>query len=239
MGSPVKEKEREPWAKETQDKVLLTEGFWLGETTVTQALWQAVTGNNPSHFDKNEQNPVEKVSWDDSITFIQQLNDLLAQANGLMSDRFTLRLPFEAEWEYACRAGTTTPFSFGENITTDQVNYEGDYPYDNAEKGESREKTVAVKSLLCNAWGLYEMHGNVWEWCQDWFVSDLCSEAVTNPRGAEEGTERVFRGGSWDRSGRFMRSAMRAYHSPDFRDFSLGLRLALGGCPRTQCYHNI
>lgn len=174
MGSPEDEPGR--WGKEeTLHKVALTNGFWLGETAVTQALWQAVMGGNPSSFTDDNFNPVDTVSWDDSKEFIEKLDQLLSQADFSQqaSSKLTLRLPYEAEWEYACRAETTTPFFFGENITTEQVNFDGRYPYNDAKKGECREKTVPVKSMNTpNAWGLHEMHGNVWEWCKlVWRVS--------------------------------------------------------------------
>ena len=145
MGSTV-ESDSDRSDDELQHQVTLTQGYWLADSACTQALWLAVTGKNPGHFQDNPNNPVENVSWDDVQAFIQQLNhgfpDLLA------------RLPSEAEWEYACRAGTDTPFSFGGNITTEQVNYDGNYPYAGAAKGEFREKTVPVKSLPANPWGL-------------------------------------------------------------------------------------
>ena len=238
MGSPIDEAEREPWAKETQHQVILTKGFWLAETTVTQAFWQAVMGNNPSHFSDSGDyldRPVEQVSWDDAQQFIKALRSLL-QAPKLQPPEFLaeknnplqLRLPFEAEWEYACRAGTETAFSFGENITSEQVNFNGSYPYNNAEKGEYREETVKVASLLCNDWGLCEMHGNVWEWCEDYYQRDLGSSSITNPIGAKAGSERVIRGGSWYYDGRYVRSAMRFNDSPGNRNGNIGLRLAIG-----------
>ncbi len=173
MGSPEDELER--WDKETQHEVTLTQGYWLAETACTQALWQAVMGDNPAYFKENMNNPVEQVSWDDVQDFIAKLNQLIPN--------LTACLPTEAQWEYACRAGTITPFSFGDNITSEQVNYDANTPYSNGQKSEYREKTVAVKSLPPNAWGLYEMHGNVWEWCSDWF-GDYPTEVVTNPSGA-------------------------------------------------------
>ena len=151
MGSPPDEAERS--SDETLHNVTITTGFWLGETVCTQELWQEVMGKNPSRF-KGDCLPVETVSWDDCHIFLDRIN---AREPGL-----ELRLPTEAEWEWACRAGTTTPFSFGENITPEQVNHDGNYPYNKGKKGRYREETVPVKSLPCNAWGLYEMHGNVW-----------------------------------------------------------------------------
>ena len=219
MGSP--ETEPEHLNTEIQHEVKLSNGYWLADTTVTQEQWQAILGESPSHF-KGENLPVEKVSWDDSQHFIQQLNK--------RHQSLTFQLPTDAHWEYACRAGTATPFSFGENITSDEVNYDGDYPYDNGQKWESRNKTVPVKSLPPSKWGLYEMHGNVWEWCQDNWLGNLGKEAVTDPKydASEKGAERVIRGGSWIYDGRDARSAYRYNFSPDYRSNLIGLRLSLG-----------
>ncbi|MEZ4632806.1 MAG: formylglycine-generating enzyme family protein [Deinococcales bacterium] len=134
-------------------------------------------GSNPSHFKGNRQLPVECVSWDDVQSFLKRLNN---QGYG-----WAFSLPTEAEWEYACRAGTQTPFSFGSHINPNQVNYDGNYPYNGASEGLYRKRTVAVGSLPCNGWGLYEMHGNVWEWCEDWkagYESGNKIKAVINPR---------------------------------------------------------
>ncbi len=106
------------------------------------------------------------------------------------------RLPTEAQWEYSCRAGTQTPFSFGENITPEHVNYHGEHPYAGSKNGQYRQKTVPVKSLPPNPWGLFEMHGNVWEWCTDWYEKVYPKQAVTDPSGPDDGTSRVLRGGS-------------------------------------------
>jgi formylglycine-generating enzyme len=144
-----------------------------------------------------------------------------------------VRLPTEAQWEYACRAGKTTPFSFGENITPEQVNYNGEYPYAGGKKGLNRGKTVPVKSLPSNPWGLYEMHGNVWEWCADWF-GDYPAGSVVDPDGPSSGTYRVLRGSSWIRRGRFARSAYRHWYEPDNRDYSIGFRLSLGQVASTR-----
>ncbi len=171
------------------------------------------------HFKDNPHNPVEQVSWDDTQHFIAELNQRIA---GLQA-----RLPTEAEWEYACRAGTTTPFSFGENITPEQVNYDGEYPYAGGEKGLNRERTVPVGSLPPNPWGLYEMHGNVWEWCEDWY-GEYPNEPQIDPHGPEEGVYRVLRGGSWIGYGRYARSAHRHRYGPDYRYDYIGFRLALG-----------
>jgi formylglycine-generating enzyme required for sulfatase activity len=216
MGSPEDEPQREN--DETQHPVTLTRGFWIAETPVTQALWEIFMGDNPSHF-KGAELPVEQVSWNDAQRFINKLNG--------MKPELQLCLPTEAQWEYACRAGTTTPFSFGDNITTDQVNYDGNYPYNNGKKGEDRSQTVEVKAFPPNAWGLYQMHGNVWEWCQDWY-GQYPSQPVTNPQGAVSGTGRVLRGGSWFLYGRRCRSAGRRHFGPAFRNSGFGFRLSLG-----------
>ena len=221
MGSPDSELGRNP--DEILHAVTLTHGFWLADTPVTQALWEAVMGNNPSRFRGNAR-PVENVSWDDAKTFIHKINTLQPNLN--------LCLPTEAQWEYACRAGTTTPFSFGDNITPEQVNYDGNNPYANGKKGLYRERTVPVKSLPANPWGLFEMHGNVWEWCQDVWQEKLPASPVTDPVGVAGGDQagvlRVVRGGSWFNEGRFVRSAYRYRLVPVVRFDYLGFRLALG-----------
>lgn len=140
------------------------------------------------------------------------------QANGY-------RLPTEAEWEFASRAGTKTPFHTGENITVDQANYYGRYPYNNAPSQPYREKTVPVGSFAPNAWGLHDMHGNVWEWCWDLYGEYASGEQV-NPSGPTEGSFRVNRGGGWNDFGRHLRSAYRAAHPPVNRTFNLGFRVA-------------
>ncbi|MDG4550166.1 MAG: formylglycine-generating enzyme family protein [Candidatus Contendobacter sp.] len=216
MGSPEEEHDR--FSNELQHEVILTRGFWLAETACTQALWQAAMGKNPSGF-KGQQRPVETVSWDDAQDFIARLNGAVP---GLEA-----RLPTEAEWEYACRAGTTTPFSFGEDITPEQVNYGGSYPYRGNQKGQYRGKTVEVASLPANPWGLYEMHGNVWEWCQDWYGA-YHAESAVDPPGPETGEWRVLRGGSWFDFGRNARSASRIHGGPGDRSDDFGFRLALG-----------
>lgn len=212
MGSPDDEPERLDY--EMHHEVQLTRGFWLADTSCTQALWQAVMDKNPSKF-KGAERPVENVSWTECMDFIKKINGLKP---GLQ-----LRLPTEAEWEYACRAGTVTPFSFGYNITPDQVNYDGNKPYAGGTKGINRGETVAVKELECNEWGLYQMHGNVSEWCFDWF-DDYSTDSVIDPEGPPNGMYRVVRGGSWWEEGSDVRSAKRSRHTRSIR-FGPGLRL--------------
>ncbi len=216
MGSPSNEPKRDK--DEHQHRVTLTRGYYLQTTELTQGQWKRVMGSNPSGF-KNcgDDCPVEKVSWTSAQTFIQKLN----QKEG--TDKY--RLPTEAEWEYAARAGTKTPFSFGDCLSTDQANYDGNYPMPGCSKGRYRNKPVAVGSFPANAWGLYDMHGNVWEWCQDRH-GDYPTGSVTDPNGPSSGEDRVSRGGSWGNYARYCRSAVRYGGSPDGRIYYLGFRLA-------------
>ena len=216
MGSPEMEQQR--GSNEIQHRVVLTQGFWLADTACTQALWQAVMGKNPSYF-KGEEKPVEQVSWDDCQQFIERFNEIIPEGG--------FRLPTEAEWEYACRAGTTTPFSFGDQITPELVNYHGNYPYADGKKGLDRGETIPVKELQCNDWGLYQMHGNIWEWCQNWY-SDYDTTVVEDPTGVAAGDIRVLRGGCWAFYGRHVRSAERFANAPDERVRDIGFRLARG-----------
>ncbi|MDX1656561.1 MAG: formylglycine-generating enzyme family protein [Candidatus Competibacteraceae bacterium] len=216
MGSPQDEPERSD--DETRHRVVLTQGYWLADTACTQALWQAVTGENPSDF-KGAERPVEQVSWEDVQGFIDKLNGRLP------GDGF--RLPTEAEWEYACRAGTNTPFWFGNRITTEQANFDGNHPYVDGPKGQYRRETVEVKGLPCNGWGLYQMHGNVWEWCSDWYGA-YDTAVVDDPTGPVEGENRVLRGGGWVFGGWSVRSADRLASHPALRDHDIGFRLARG-----------
>ena len=221
MGSPEDEPERRD-NEGPRHAVTLTQGFWLADSACTQALWQAVTGTNPSDFKGDDQRPVEQVSWNDVQPFLRKLEELLTGCEAA--------LPTEAEWEYACRAGTDTPFSFGAQITPEQVNYDGNYPYAGGGKGLCREKTVPVKSLPPNAWGLHEMHGNVWEWCADG-QRKYDGQPQQDPTGPvpEEGkdTPPAVRGGSWLNLARRARSACRYAFPPGnaFRD--RGFRLCL------------
>jgi formylglycine-generating enzyme required for sulfatase activity/uncharacterized protein with PIN domain len=234
MGSPANEPER--YDKEGPQHQVTVSFFYMGKYEVTQREYQEVMGTNPSYF-KGDNLPVEKVSWFDAIEYCNKRS----QKEGLIpaysisgtGDNRTVtwnknangyRLPTEAEWEYACRTGMATPFSTGNNITTSQANYNGNYPYNNNAKGMYREKTTTVGSFASNAWGLYDMHGNVWEWCWDWYGS-YSSGAQTNPVGASSGDSRVGRGGSWYSYAEFVRSAYRSGSTPSGWDYSLGFRL--------------
>jgi formylglycine-generating enzyme required for sulfatase activity len=203
MGSPLNELGRDD--DETQHEVTLTKSFYLQTTEVTQGQWRAVMGYNPSSFsDCGDNCPVEEVSWRDVQQFITKLNEREATD--------TYRLPTEAEWEYACRAGSTTAFANGD-ITETGCGYDpnldamGWYCYNSSE-------THPVAQKAPNAWGLYDMHGNVWEWCMDWY-GDYPTDPVTDPIGPTSGTDRVMRGGSWTSDARNCRSAYRNAGYPD------------------------
>jgi len=214
MGSPVNEPER--FDDEIQRQVELTQGFWLSDTTCTQELWCAVMRKNPSSF-KGSKRPVENISYEDCRNFLEKANNL--------SNNIELCLPTEAQWEYACRAGTRTPFWFGETIDTDQVNYDGLSPYNEGKICLSWQETMEVKALPPNDWGLYQMHGNVREWCADWYGA-YETGAVVDPHGPPAGDSRVLRGGSWFSRGRGCRSAARFARPPGTREDNYGFRLS-------------
>jgi formylglycine-generating enzyme required for sulfatase activity/tRNA A-37 threonylcarbamoyl transferase component Bud32 len=204
MGSPASEKGRRD--NETQHEVTLTKPYYMGKYEVTQEQWESVVGNNPSIKTKGAKLPVTDVSWNDCQEFIKKLN---AKTNG------GYRLPTEAEWEFACRAGTSTVYSFGDKITPQDANY-----------GDSKiGKSVAVGSYKPNAFGLYDMHGNVWEWCEDWFAG-FPAGAATDPKGPATEGNLVLRGGSFGDADSFARSSYRFVYSPFYRDIYGGFRLA-------------
>ncbi|MDR2729819.1 MAG: SUMF1/EgtB/PvdO family nonheme iron enzyme [Treponema sp.] len=229
MGSPSNEPNRD--SGEVQHQVTVS-SFYMGKYEVTQKEYQEVMGTNPSYF-KGDNLPVEKVSWYDAVEYCNKRSQRegLTPAYTINGTNVTwnrnangYRLPTEAEWEYTCRAGTTTPFSTGNNITTNQANYDGNYPYNNNAKGEYRSKTTTVGSFAPNAWGLYDMHGNVWEWCWDWYEG-YSSGSQTDPVGAVSGTDRVNRGGGWYDWAVEARSAYRDYYTPSYRNGDIGFRL--------------
>jgi formylglycine-generating enzyme required for sulfatase activity len=191
--------------------------IYIQATEVTQGQWKRVMGDNPSNFKDCLECPVEQVSWDDAQEFIQKLNQMEGASH--------YRLPTEAEWEYACRAATTTPFFTGGCISTGQANYNGNYPGENCPKGTYRKKTVKAGSFPPNAWGLHDMHGNVWEWCQDWYGT-YPSGPVVDPKGPDKGKQRVLRGGSWSGGARLLRSAFRNRVTPGYRGDLIGFRVA-------------
>jgi len=213
MGSPTSEFDRSHY--EIQHQVTLS-AFKMSKYEVTFEQYDAfciATGRTKP--DDNGwgrgKRPVINVSWDDAAAFAKWMG---------------CRLPTEAEWEYACRAGTTTPFNTGNNLTTSQANYNGNFPYNNNPKGENRAKTVPVGTFAANAFGLFDMHGNAWEWVNDWFENySTKATAQTNPQGPSSGKFRVYRGGGWDLIAQFCRSARRRYQEPDRRFNYMGFRV--------------
>ena len=218
MGSRSYEPKR--GGDELQHDVTLTRGFWMLETSVTQAMWESVTGSNPSHF-KGVKLPVENVSWEDCQAYIEDLNALNVAPSG-----FKFCLPTESQWEYACRAGTPTPFHFGGALNGAQANCNGDNPYGTETKGKYLARTSEAGSYPSNAWGLYDMHGNVYDWCSDWY-GDYPSGVVIDPEGPSTGSDRVIRGGSWLSNARYCRSAYRSSRVPSYRNARIGARLSL------------
>jgi formylglycine-generating enzyme required for sulfatase activity len=193
-------------------RVRITKPFYLGKYLVTQEQWEAVMGNNPSHF-KGPNNPVESVNWDDCQQFVDKLNAKSHPGGG------KFRLPTEAQWEYACRAGSTTRYCFGD----DESRF-GEYAWFQENSG-SRAHPVGEKKP--NAWGLYDMYGNVWEWCQDWYDKGYYAASPTDdPPGPSTGSFRVIRGGSWDYAAWRCWSARRNVGSPGLRAYSLGFRVS-------------
>jgi formylglycine-generating enzyme required for sulfatase activity len=218
-------------SEDPQHEVTLQD-FAIGQTPVTQAQWRVVAGyppvnpdvefkENPSQFEGDDR-PVESISWYEA----KELCDRLSAATGKTYD-----LPTEAEWEYACRAGTTTPFSFGEMITTELANYRGN-SYNNGPEGQRRGETTQVGTFPANAWGLYDMHGNLYEWCLDhWHDSytekpeDLKKDGNASWLSSDELKSRLLRGGSWNTDARYCRSAYRTVNLPVIRDDILGFRV--------------
>ncbi|RAM51936.1 MAG: serine/threonine-protein kinase pkn1 [Hapalosiphonaceae cyanobacterium JJU2] len=216
MGSPAGEAKRRD--NESPQHEVTVPSFFMGKYEVTQAQYQAIMGNNPSYF-KGEKRPVETVSWNDAVEFCKRLSEKTER---------TYRLPSEAEWEYAARAGTTTPFYFGETITTDLANYNGNYTYGSAPKGEYRQQTTDVGKFPPNTFGLYDMCGNVFEWCLDKYHNNY-DGAPTDGSAWLEGSENyiLLRGGSWDFNPGLCRCANRDLGYPDGRRYDVGFRLVV------------
>ena len=215
MGSPPDEPGRGD--DERQHRVTLTKGFYMGVTEVTQRQWRQIMGNNPSHFqDCGADCPVEFVSWNDCQEFVQRLNQ------SEVGNRY--RLPTEAEWEYACRAGSITGFANG-SITQTGCGHDANLDVMGWYCGNSGKKPHPVAQRKPNAFGLYDMHGNIWEWCQDWY-GIYPSGHVSNPTGPSSGSCRVLRGGGWHEDVEGCRSAIRVGRSPGSRAGTIGFRLA-------------
>ncbi len=223
MGSPAGEVERSN--DETQHQVKVSD-FYMSKYELTVGEFRKFVEAKRYSADLRslsgaENHPVAYVSWNDAVAYCEWLSSNSGKK---------YRLPTEAEWEYACRAETTTPFNTGSNLTTDQANYDGNYPYGGNAKGVFRQTTVPVDSFAANALGLYNMHGNVWEWCSDWYKGTYYAEckargAVSNPDNQEPGSGRVLRGGSWLGNAEDCRSADRNWDAPVNRDLNVGFRL--------------
>ena len=228
MGSPSDELGR--WGNETQHQVTLTQGYWLGKFEITQAQYEAVMGENPSRF-KGADLPVESVSWDKAMEFCKKLTEQ-EQTEGRLPEGYEYTLPTEAQWEYACRAGTTTALNSGKNLSSQyecpEIDEVGWYWHnggkENYENGLTCPHPVGQKKP--NDWGLYDMCGNVLEWCLDWF-GDYPINAVTDPTGSDKGLSRVIRGGSWYNKANYCRSAYRDSYSPSLSGINLGFRVVL------------
>jgi formylglycine-generating enzyme required for sulfatase activity len=192
-----------------QHEVVISKPFYVQTAEVTQGQWQRIMGDNPSIFrDCGSDCPVENISWSDALQFIRKLNQ--------MEKTHKYRLPTEAEWEYACRAGSTAKYSFGGNEAE-----LGDYAWYDI---NSARRTHPVAKKKPNAWGLYDMYGNVWEWCQDGY-DDYPSGKVTDPKGLPAGQHRVLRGGSWLNNAGILRSSFRGQEYPVVRSHDIGFRL--------------
>ncbi len=208
---------------ETLHEVKITYDYWLGKTEVTQGQWQRIMGYKELHPQKpspfrnlNHEYPIVSISYFDIEVFLDKLNDL--------STKYQFRLPTEAEWEYACRAGTKTPFSCGALIYDSLANYNAVKPSKYTPSGTYRGSPEPVGSFLPNQWGLYDMHGNVWEWVSDWYAP-YTKESVTNPKGPKDGIEKVIRGGSWYFGAENAKSSFRRTHEPKLWGFSIGFRI--------------
>ena len=218
MGSPFGEKDR--YYNERQHQVTLTKSFYMGRTEVTQGQWKKVMGTEPwkgeSFVQEGDDYPAVDFSWNDAVEFCKKLS--------AMENR-VYRLPTEAEWEYACRGGSKTAFSFGDDeVDLSKYAWWGGIVGNGNAKGEQYAHQVGQK--LPNAFGLHDMHGNVWEWCSDWF-SRYPSGPLTDPQGPNTGSSRVLRGGSWDNGPYSVRCANRYDYAPDYRSSHGGFRLLL------------
>jgi formylglycine-generating enzyme required for sulfatase activity len=245
MGSPTSEAERD--SNESQHRVTLTHGFYMGQYPVTQGEYQSVVGGNPSYFTTRDyygnpispdtNRPVEQVSWADATNYCVQLTQQELAA-GRLPQGYVYRLPTESEWEYACRAGTTNAFYYTNALHGGMANFYDYYEYD-ASFGDIpipnptvpwRARTTAVGSYQTNAFGLYDMCGNVWEWCQDWYAA-YPAGSVTNPPVPASGSMRISRGGSWGNFGVDCRSAKRGYYVPSYSNYTVGFRVVLAPAP--------
>lgn len=235
MGSPRNEPERRPG--EDQVEVIFSQGFWIARYEATQGEWKRVAGALPgeltAELPEGDDYPVGNVNFAEAEAFCRQLTALGRQA-GELPDDWEFRLPTEAQWEYACRAGTTTATSFGDSLSSKQANFRGT-PYNGGEPGPSLGQAAKVGSYPANPWGLHDMHGNIYEWCRDWYHlklpggrnPDLYSAADSATRSEHGNISRVRRGGCWADEGWPCRSAFRLRFEPDRRYDHIGFRVAI------------
>jgi formylglycine-generating enzyme required for sulfatase activity len=231
MGSPPDEPERRP--DEDQVEVTLSRGFWAGKYEVTQGLWKRVMGELPgkptAELPEGDDYPVGNVNFAQAEAFCAKLTELARRAGGL-PENWEFRLPTEAQWEYACRAGTRTATAFGESLSSKQANFKGE-PYNGAAPGPSLGKAAKVGSYPANPWGLHDMHGNTFEWCRDWYHAKLPGGTDPDLSGTKgvanrDGTySRVRRGGAWGDAGKFCRSALRLRYEPERGYDHIGFRV--------------
>ena len=217
MGSPTTELARSE-VEGPQHLVRITHGFYISTTEITQSQYSEIMIENPSRF-IGQNNPVERVLWNEAVEFCKKLSK---------KEGRIYRLPTEAEWEYVCRADTTTPFHTGQTISTDQANFHGEIVYGDNPKGINRNNTLPVGSFSPNDFGIYDMHGNVWEWCNDWFDDNYYDKSPTSdPQGPSSGKNHVLRGGSYFFAARPCRSAFRLKYDPIMGKVSFGFRIVL------------
>jgi formylglycine-generating enzyme required for sulfatase activity len=235
MGSPPTEAGRLA-CEGSQTMVSINYSFKMGACAVTQWQYQSVVGGNPSYFSGVSNRPVEEVSWSDATNYCFLLTQWQRLA-GAVPAGWAYRLPTEAEWEYACRAGTTTAFYYGPDLRSGMANFNGYYEYDAAVGTECNTNgifvgaPVPVGGYAPNAWGLYDMHGNVWEWCLDSWTANLPGGSVTNPAAPVSGSDGVIRGGGWYDNAGFCRSAFRLRSSRSYRGNDTGFRVVLAPSP--------
>ena len=232
MGSPPGEPERR--TDETQVDVRITHGFWITKYEVTQGLWKRVMGRLPGELSAGagEDLPVYNVNYAEAESFCKKLTGQW-RSSGDLPVSWAFRLPTEAQWEYACRAGKSTATAFGDSLSSRQANFKGDFPYNGAEKGPTLGRAQQVGSYPPNAWGIHDMHGNVYEWCRDWYHSrlpggadpDLWSARSTAERNRDGTVSRVRRGGCWADEGWACRSACRLRFEPERRSDHIGFRV--------------